>query len=34
MVYMAILLDENSNFGCYKFVMYNLHNGIILPYTI
>lgn len=29
-----VLLNENGNFGFYKFVMYNLHHGIILPYTM
>lgn len=28
------LLNEITNFGCYKLVMYNLHHGIILPYKM
>jgi hypothetical protein len=33
-VYDNFWFNENTNFGCYKFVRYNTHHGIILPYTM
>jgi hypothetical protein len=33
-VYGNFLLDENTNFGFYNFVTYNLHHDIILSYKI